>query len=98
VKPCECSDCVRLRATQSKVPEHLREGLLRYFVHHGGTGGFLEACLMNDLARAVAGADRDSFASLREIMSWIYNEAEPGSAWGSRKAVVDWLAKKPVTA
>lgn len=94
MKPCICGDCTRLRATQGKIPEHLREGLLGYFVHHEATGGFLMAVLSNDLMRAVCNADAESRAALRDICLWVYNDAEPGGASGSPEKVRAHLAKR----
>ena len=55
-------------------------------------GGWLRAILANDLSCAVGSAsvDNQSWAVLRDIVAWIYNNV-PIVATGSYAAVDDWL-------
>ncbi len=46
------------------------------------TGGFLEACLANDLKEAFGRADETSRENLFEIVSFLYNSM-PRDFWGS---------------
>jgi hypothetical protein len=71
------------------VPEHLREGLQRYVETGGGVGGFLTALIENDLVSAVPRADAISFAHIRDLCLWLYNEA-PRQCWGSKQKRIDW--------
>jgi hypothetical protein len=96
VRPCDCSECSRLRAKMAKVPEHLRDGLLGFVVHHEGTGGFLEAVLTNDLARAVLNGDPVSRAALVDIVLWLRDVAAIGYSCGSKDLHAAWRASKPV--
>jgi len=72
-----------------KVPEHLREGLVRYFSDGILPGSFMQAVLCNDLAQAVARADQASFIGLRHIVAFL-EQCAPAPAWGSREAVLTW--------
>ncbi len=76
------------------VPEHLHGGLIRYFINGIEPGSFLNACLINDFARAVCKYDDDSPVSeLAAIARWLFNEA-PSLLWGSPEAVLKWIAFK----
>lgn len=64
------------------------------YVEHGlRPGGFIEACLANDLLGAFGRADEGNRTSLFEIVSYIY-ETVPISAMGSCEAVEAWIEKK----
>lgn len=56
-------------------------------------GGFLRAVLATDLLRAVAEADSDDLADLREICQYIHSHV-PTECWGSYKIVDKYRAKK----
>ena len=72
------------------IPARLLEGLGRYFNQHIATGGFLKACLENNLTRAVLSADPESLAALPAIIAALNNEA-PAEAWGTPMRVARWL-------
>lgn len=74
----------------ARVPEHLREGLVRYLEEHIQPGHFLMAVCSNDLSEAMGRADVESRAGLFELCSYLYNFA-PTPAWGSKRAVEAWL-------
>ena len=76
----------------SEVPEHLRDGLLRYVRYHQPPGHFLRAVLSNDLKEAFGRADEQSRAGMFAIVRWLYNDA-PSICWGSPQLVKDWLAE-----
>ena len=63
-------------------------GLTRYVEAGIRPGGFLVACLENDLARAVERADPESLALLPKIVWWIRVNVPAGS-WGSGERVQD---------
>lgn len=73
----------------------LLAGLERYVKGHVATGGFLRACLENDLTGAVLRADEESLEALPRIVRWLHDEA-PGNCWGSAEAVAKWLAMAPL--
>jgi len=74
---------------RSRVPEHLREGLVRYFADGILPGSFLQAVLVNDLMSAVMRADPFSLVSVGHIAAFLVDHA-PAGAWGSREAVLAW--------
>ena len=53
------------------------------------TGSFVQAVLENNLKEAIGRADEHSYAALRQIVSWMYNEA-PSTCWGSCEKVIAW--------
>lgn len=80
-----------------KVPEHLRDGLLRYVVDRIMPGDFLRAVLSNDLMRAFSYATPESRESLRDLVFWIYNYVT-SRCWGSEEKVNQWVRAKEVSA
>ena len=78
------------RMARAGVPEHLREGLVRYLVHRIQPGRFLTAVLENNLTMAIARGDDISCAGLPALIRFLVNGA-PGEASGSRRTVCAWL-------
>jgi len=74
----------------SGLPEGLRNGMKRYVEDGIRPGGFLTACLENNLTGAVNRADATNLPRLQDIVRWLYNEA-PGSCWGSVDQVHAWM-------
>lgn len=74
----------------SSLPEGLQGGMKRYIEDGIRAGGFLMACLENDLAGAVGKADSNNSTHIQEIVRWIYNEA-PSGCWGSVGKVHAWM-------
>ena len=72
-----------------KLPEGLQYSMKCYIEKGIRTGGFLTACLENDLLAAVNRADKTNLARLKDVVQWIYNEA-PSDCWGSREKVQAW--------
>lgn len=81
------------RLKKAGVPEHLREGLVRYLVHRIKPGHFLTAVLENDLHEATGRGDIESLAGLLAIGVFLENYA-PRDAWGSPKHVDRWLGRE----
>lgn len=73
------------------VPEHTRDTLQNYLLKGWEPGGFVTACLANDLSRAVATADHVNRQNLWAIVTWINNNAPEGSH-GSYETVKMWVA------
>ena len=72
------------------IPEHCREGLIRYVAHGLPPGNFLLAVLSNDLREAFACADRENSAAMGAWVGFLYNHC-PGLCWGSPEKVKDWI-------
>lgn len=77
-------------ANSANAPEWVRESLTAYVETGRPTGDFLAACLSNDFMDAIGRADGTSLAAIADIAAFIYNKI-PGRAWGSRKAVREWM-------
>lgn len=78
-------------ANWSKVPEHMREGLVLYIEHGVKPGSFMSAVLSNDLRTACAQADDINRHRIWDIVSFLYSYA-PNRCWGSPEALKDWVA------
>jgi hypothetical protein len=74
-------------------PARFVESLRRYADQRIETGGFLRACLQNELAEAIGYADERSLEALPHIVAYLMNHM-PRVAWGSQEAVNDWLARR----
>lgn len=81
-------------AAQS-LPVSIYQSLLLWVEHGTMPGGFLRACLENNLAGAVNRADPESLAALRQIVTYIYWEI-PGNCWGSPAKVMLWHERKSI--
>ena len=75
------------------LPESLQESLNAYADTGRPTGGFLEACIDNDLRAAVLHADETSFAAIPAIVGFLYNEM-PSGCWGKQGAFSAWVERK----
>lgn len=71
------------------IPPLILQGMARYFNVRLPVGGFLDACLRNDLADAVMHADLVSFLALRSIVGALLEG--PVEARGSATKVARWL-------
>lgn len=78
----------------SKVPEHTRGALERYFLYGMEPGSFIKAVLCNDLYSSVSRADTWNKQSLADIVSWIAEHAPEGS-WGHPEYYEEWISKGP---
>lgn len=76
------------------LPEHMRGGMRGYLEQHRAPGAFLRSVLENDLAGAARRADAVNAPLLGSYVAWLDAEA-PGNAWGSVRAVAEWLAAEP---
>jgi hypothetical protein len=75
------------------IPESLRESIDRYVTHGTPTGGFLEACIDNDLRSAVLMADEVNSEFIPVVVSYLYNEC-PATCWGNPGRRVEWVQTK----
>ncbi len=78
----------------SRVRVDIREAVLRYINDGWQPGGFLTAVLSNNLRDAFGRADAENFATLGDLVGWLYNHA-PSPCWGSPEKVAAWLAQEP---
>jgi hypothetical protein len=76
-----------------EVPQALRESIDRYVNQGIPTGGFLEACIKNDLKSAVSLADETSLTAIPAIVGYLYNEC-PMGCWGGPESFERWIALK----
>jgi hypothetical protein len=74
----------------SRIPEHILHGVYAYVDQHQATGHFLACVLSNDLFGAVARADKEAGAALRELVVFITNEV-PLNCYGSADKIKQWL-------
>lgn len=72
------------------IPQHMQAALRRYVVEGLKPGDFLTAVICNDLRNAVGRADADNLPLLKTYVQWFYNIA-PGSCWGSREHMDEWM-------
>jgi len=75
------------------LPEHLRESLIEYVFSGRPTGGFLEACIDNDLHQAVNRADPESLNVIPAVLGYLYLDC-PAGCWGFKGAAQRWIEKK----
>ncbi len=74
------------------LPAHLKASLDRYVVGGIAPGGFLRACIENDLCSAVARADDENFLRLGQIISYLYHEC-PTGCWGHKGVIEQWRGR-----
>ena len=74
------------------IPAYMLGGLERYLTDGIDPGDFLQAVIDNDFVRACGRADEENLANLPAYADFLYNHT-PASAWGSRKARLDWMAQ-----
>jgi hypothetical protein len=66
----------------------------RLFIEHGiEPGSFFTAVLANDLMGAFDRADHINERAMKDICSWVYNEA-PSNCHGSYAIVENWILRK----
>lgn len=78
-------------STRYNIPPLVLRGLEKYRDERAPVGSFLTAVLGNDLHEAVARADVDSMAALKDIGFYLHWEMPP-KCWGSPEKVAAWLA------
>ena len=82
----------RAGLAESKVPEHPRDGLVRYFSSGILPGGFLQAVLCNNLPQAMArhaGSPAHAAYTIGVLHGFLFEYAPP-SSWGTREKVLAW--------
>lgn len=77
----------------SVLPEDLKESIDAYVEHGRPTGGFLEACIDNNLSQAISRADEVSLQALPAVCGYLYNECQ-ASSWGKAGSFKSWIELK----
>ena len=85
----ENADRLTERLRDSDVPNHLHDGLMRYFAQGILPGSFLQAVLTGSWERAILRADSFSLRGLPALVRFLQMEC-PAEAWGSRARVAAW--------
>lgn len=76
------------------IPEHILQSIYGYVEQRQSTGHFLNAVLSNNLFEAIARADKEALAALREIVVFIHMEVR-ADCHGSPEKIQNWLFPKP---
>ncbi len=77
---------------QSRIPQRMFGGIVRYMVFGVTPGGFLVEVLSNNLMGALTRADEENYVSLHLYGSFLHNYADTNS-FGSIEAVKTWVGK-----
>jgi len=75
------------------LPSRYHDGMERYLNEGIDPGGFLTACLENNLSESYARADVESKEYIPTIVFWLYNSC-PSPAWGSPEKVKNWASAR----
>lgn len=79
-------------AALERLPESLQNGLRLYVEQGLVPGGFLVACIENNLLNAACRGDAGNIVALPDIMRWLYN-CTPSKCWGSREKLEAWAKR-----
>jgi hypothetical protein len=77
------------------IEQRFKEAIDRWVADACPMGGFITAVLENDLAGAIGRADVDALATIRETITYLWNEC-PTGCWGSKEKVSEWRKAKRV--
>lgn len=72
------------------IPRAIKQQIDDYIERGVPPGGFLNACLVNDLEEAVGRADDNNKHHIPDIVSYLLNYC-PVLCWGGRLKVSEWL-------
>ena len=76
----------------NEIPPHTKKAIGLYVEHHIPPGSFTRAVLENNLLLAVAHADPENLAALKDVCLYVHWEI-PGNCHGSPGKVKEWLAQ-----
>lgn len=76
-----------------RLPDELKASIDRYVSAGIPTGGFLQACIENDLREAVGRADFHNMHVLPAVIGYLVNEV-PSPCWGYRGVFKNWIDLK----
>jgi hypothetical protein len=72
-----------------RLPEYMREGVVRYVLHGIIPGTFLQSVIEGDLFMALRRADSRNAYILHEYGRFFFNHA-PSQCFGSRGIIAEW--------
>ena len=75
---------------EAGVPDVTLQTIKDYVIKGWEPGGFVRAVLENNLSEAIARADENNLASLKDIVMYVY-WCVPGIAWKSPDLVDEWM-------
>jgi hypothetical protein len=75
------------------LPAHLRASLDAYAISGRPTGGFLRACISNDLQMAILRADDVNLPIIPAVIGYLNNRC-PVACWGKPEAWDEWIRLK----
>lgn len=78
---------------ETLCPSHIAESIEAYVMDGREPGGFVRACLENNLENAVTRADEVNLWTIPHIVAYLRGRV-PSIAWGSRQQVERWLERK----
>jgi hypothetical protein len=81
----------RASLAESHVPEHLRDGLVRYVTNGILPGGFMQAVLCNNLREAMRRGSYGGVVALPALVDFLTWHMPP-EAWGSVARVLGWTS------
>lgn len=76
-----------------ELPHDLQESLDAFASNGRPTGGFLEACIDNNLLEACKRADADNLHRIPAIVAYLYNQCDL-RCWGHSGAFEAWIIRK----
>jgi hypothetical protein len=74
----------------SRLPEHMRDGFMRWIEYGIEPGDFGMAVICNNLFEAFGRADATNIARMKDIIMFFYNDA-PSQCYGSRAKADAWI-------
>lgn len=83
----------RKKMEECNVADNLRDGLELYLLRKILPGGFLIACLENNLSEAMGRASTQTWEYVHNVVMFLYNYA-PSDSWGSPEKVKKFLKKE----
>ena len=79
--------------SKDEIKPAVLAAITRWVENGTPTGGFVRACLENNLSEAVIAADDENLKALPQIVLYLYNDV-PWSCWGSPDKCAAWAGKK----
>ena len=71
------------------IPDRVRDAFRDHVIFGYVAGGFVEACLANNLSEAVCRADPECLAYIRNIVMYL-NNCVSAKCWGNEEKVTQW--------
>lgn len=81
-----------MRPDKELIEPRFKDSIDNYVSQGWRPGGFITACLMNDLTEAFARADDMALENIPHIVAYMYEEV-PAACHGSMISVKNWLER-----